>query len=216
VPAETAPAEPVPAEPVPVEPVPVEPAPAEPVPAEPVPADPVQAEPVPAEPVPEPAKPTARRPRDRKPVAMAAASTTVTIRDFEFAPGSITINAGDTVTWTNQGPTPHSATAEDGSFDTGVYEDGQSRSHTFNEAGTFSYFCTPHPNMQGTVTVQAASTSEGSEPDTGAAPATDAAAEDASGPALPATGLDAGGLAVLGLMTLALGGWLRRRSAAAG
>ncbi|MGH2713928.1 MAG: LPXTG cell wall anchor domain-containing protein, partial [Thermoleophilaceae bacterium] len=49
--------------------------------------------------------------------------------------------------------------------------------------------------------------------DTGAGAA---GSDDSSGAALPATGLDAGGLAVLGLMTLALGAWLRRRSAAAG
>ena len=93
--------------------------------------------------------------------ASAAASTTVTIKDFEFTPAKITVSVGDTVTWKNDGPTAHSATADDGSFDTGVYGKGQSRSHTFDAAGTFAYICTPHPFMKGTVTVEAASTGGG-------------------------------------------------------
>ena len=56
--------------------------------------------------------------RARKPTAVAAATTNVTIVDFEFTPASITIQQGDTVTWTGDGPTAHSATASDGSFDT--------------------------------------------------------------------------------------------------
>ena len=44
---------------------------------------------------------------------------------------------------------------------------GQSGSHTFDTAGTFSYICTPHPNMKGTVVVQAAQSGSGEEPDTG-------------------------------------------------
>jgi plastocyanin len=169
-------------------------------------------------------EPVGDRSRDRAPRATAAADTGVTIRDFEFAPASVTVDVGDTVTWTNDGPTPHSATADDGSFDTGIFGAGQSRSHTFEQAGTFQYFCTPHPNMRGTITVRAASTGgdgsggggDTSGEDSGTATDDGTASGDGSGAALPATGLDAGGLAVLGLMTLALGAWLRRRASAAG
>ena len=51
---------------------------------------------------------------------------------------------------------PHAALRhrDDGSFDTGIMDEGGSGSHTFTEAGTFGYICTPHPNMKGTVTVQ--------------------------------------------------------------
>ena len=148
----------------------------------------------------------------KKTIAIAAASTSVTISDFQFAPGGVTVNVGDTVTWTNAGPTPHSATANDGSFDTGIMDEGGSGSHTFTEAGTFSYICTPHPNMQGTVTVQAAAVQDDGT-DTGTAPegTTDSQVDD--GPALPSTGMDVGGLALLGLATLALGAYLRRRTA---
>ena len=147
---------------------------------------------------------------------MAAASTTVTIKDFDFAPAAVTVNVGDTVTWTNAGPSPHSATANDGSFDTGVYGEGGSRSHTFDQAGTFSYICTPHPFMKGTVTVAGATSQGGDEPtsseDPGSGSQDDgstAGAESDSGPTLPSTGLDTGALLLLGLGTLVLGAWLR-------
>jgi plastocyanin len=213
---------------------PVEAAPSpEPAPA-PEPAVPA---PLPAPP-PEPAaveaaeqspaqKPSRRRSGDA-PRASAAADTGVTISDFEYSPASVTVNVGDTVTWTNDGPTPHSATADDGSFDTGIFNAGQSRSHTFDQAGTFAYFCTPHPNMRATVNVRAASTGGdgagggggttggGSSGDSGSAGTDGGTSADASGSGLPATGLDTGGLALLGLVTLALGAFLRRRAASAG
>ena len=176
-----------------------------------------------------PAKPKPRRSGD-PPRATAAADTGVTISDFQFAPTSVTIDVGDTVTWTTDGPTPHSATADDGSFDTGIFEAGQSRSETFDQAGTFAYFCTPHPNMRGTITVRAASTGgEGSGGgggtagesgtaggDSGTAGIDSGTSGESSGTGLPATGLDAGGLALLGLATLALGAFLRRRAGSAG
>ena len=139
------------------------PAPAAPevaAPAEPAPAS--QPAPAPADDAAgkDAAKPKPRRSGDA-PRATAAADTGVTISDFQFAPTSVTIDVGDTVTWTNDGPTPHSATADDGGFDTGIFDAGQSRSETFDQAGTFAYFCTPHPNMRGTITVRAASTGGG-------------------------------------------------------
>jgi LPXTG-motif cell wall-anchored protein len=147
----------------------------------------------------------------------------VTIVDFSFGPATITINQGDTVTWVNDGPTPHSATASDGSFDTGVFPAGQSRSHTFNSAGTFAYICTPHPNMRGTVVVQAAQTggdtpdSSGGDGGTGSGGAAGGtagaeAAQSDGGPALPNSGADAGPLVLLGALMLLLGAAVHRRS----
>ena len=92
-------------------------------------------------------------------IAHAANDTTVTIADFQFTPASITIHVGDTVTWTNHGPSAHTATANNGSFNTGVLQKGQSASHTFNTAGTFTYICSIHPFMHGTVVVLANTTS---------------------------------------------------------
>jgi LPXTG-motif cell wall-anchored protein len=146
-----------------------------------------------------------------KPVAIAAASTGVTISDFQFSPGAVTINVGDTVTWSNNGPTPHSSTSTGGVWDTGIMDAGQSGSHTFTEAGTFAYICTPHPNMKGTIVVQAAASQDTGGDDTGTDGTTATESQD-DGPALPSTGMDVGGLVMLGLATLVLGAYLRRRT----
>ena len=83
----------------------------------------------------------------------------MTISDFQFTPATITIHVGDTVTWTNHGPSAHTATANNGSFNTGVLQKGHSASHTFTTAGTFAYICQIHPFMHGTVVVLANTTS---------------------------------------------------------
>jgi LPXTG-motif cell wall-anchored protein len=210
-PAQAAPTTPEPATTTPA-PVPA-PAPA-PTPTTTTPAP----APAPTATVPEPAPAeTEVQKIDEKPApapkANAAASANVTIKDFDFAPATVTVNEGDTVTWTNQGPTGHSATGD--GFDTGIMDAGQSGSHTFDSAGTFSYICTPHPNMKGTVIVQAAQTGSdgtdtGSETDAG----TGAESDAADGPSLPSTGMDALALGLLGLLMLGLGVGVRRRSAA--
>ena len=221
--AETAPAGETPTAPPEPAPAPAEPAPA-PEPAAPAPEQPAAAPEQAAAPAP-PEQPA--RERKQKPSAKAAGSGSVTIADFQFTPAQITINQGDTVTWTNNGPTPHSATAPDGSFDTGIFPAGQSRSHTFNDAGTFSYICTPHPNMHGTIVVQA-SQSGGDTPDSdtegsggsggsgtsgGGSSGAEAAQSD-GGPSLPSTGGDAGALLVLGALMLLLGVAVHRRARA--
>ena len=210
--------EPAPATAAPAEPTQAEPAPAEPAqPAEPAPAPAPAAEPAP--PPPEPQFLADERKEAPKPkrTAMAAASGSVTIVDFNFSPGTITINQGDTVTWVNNGPTPHSATSSSGAFDTGIFPAGQSRSHTFNTAGTFSYICTPHPQMRGTVVVQGAQTgggessgsSEGSAEATGTGTTGEAAQSD--GPTLPNSGADSWALFILGGLMLLLGVAVHRR-----
>ena len=152
--------------------------------------------------------------------AIAAASGSVTIADFSFSPASLTVNQGDTVTWVNNGPTPHSATANNGSFNTGILRAGQSGSHTFDQAGTYSYYCQPHPYMKATIVVQAAqtggTTEESGSSDTGGATgssdtgATASQADD--GPTLPNTGGDAAPLLILGGLMLLLGFAMHRRA----
>lgn len=86
--------------------------------------------------------------------APMAAGDSVTIQNFAFSPASLTVKVGDKVTWTNQDSVGHSATADDSSFDTGVLQQGQSGSVTFSKAGTYTYHCSVHPNMHGTIIVQ--------------------------------------------------------------
>jgi plastocyanin len=74
------------------------------------------------------------------------------IRDGTFAP-ALTVAAGTTVTWTNEDWAPHTATAEDGSFDSGRLNQGDSFEQTFDEPGTFSYHCSFHPGMMGSIVV---------------------------------------------------------------
>ena len=97
--------------------------------------------------VPAPATPAA------SPVAGAAA---VRIANLAFDPATITVPVGSTVTWSNDDVTPHTVTAVDGQFDSGIFDPGASFSFTFSEAGTFAYQCLLHPNMQGSVVVEAA------------------------------------------------------------
>jgi plastocyanin len=148
--------------------------------------------------------------------ARKSASASVTMGDLFFSPTSVTIAVGDTVTWHNTGQAPHNATADDGSFKTPDLNNGQSASETFNQAGTFSYICTIHPNMKGTIRVlssngggggsgggASSSGSSGSANSESSAVASPDAAGNAS--TLPMTGMAVGGLALVGFALLALG-----------
>lgn len=83
------------------------------------------------------------------PVEDSGAST-VSMKDFEFAPVSITIKAGTTVNWTNDGEKQHSAKAVDSSFDTELFGPGEAESVAFETPGTFAYFCELHGSEDGT------------------------------------------------------------------
>ncbi|MBS3091281.1 cupredoxin domain-containing protein [Candidatus Pacearchaeota archaeon] len=79
----------------------------------------------------------------------------VNIRGFAFSLSTITINAGDTVIWTNNDPTGHTVTSDSGSeLSSSTLSKGNTYSHTFNTAGTYSYHCTPHPGMKAKVIVR--------------------------------------------------------------
>ena len=85
--------------------------------------------------------------------ARAQGRADVAIVDVAYQPGSIKVQAGDTVTWTNTGTTPHTVTADDGSVDSGPLAPGASFSQVFPAAGLFTYHCTIHPQMTGAVTI---------------------------------------------------------------
>ncbi len=77
----------------------------------------------------------------------------VEIADFAYDPDPVTVQVGGKVTWLNLDSAPHTATAEDGSFDTGTLEEGKLKSETFKQAGTYEYICQIHPDMHGVVEV---------------------------------------------------------------
>jgi plastocyanin len=89
--------------------------------------------------------------------AEAERSAKVEIVDFAYDPDPVRVAAGGKVIWQNMDSAPHTATADDGSFDTGTIEEGKLKSETeaFKEPGVFPYHCEIHPTMHGVVEVVA-------------------------------------------------------------
>ena len=83
----------------------------------------------------------------------AVAGDQVSIDNFAFAPATLTVKPGSTVTWTNHDEEPHTVAATDGSFHSPGMGTGATFSHTFPTAGKFDYVCSIHPMMHGTVVV---------------------------------------------------------------
>jgi plastocyanin len=88
-------------------------------------------------------------------LAPAAAATTydVDIAGFAFDPDTLTIVVGDTVRWTNSDAAPHTATSNTGVFDSGTLATGDQFSYTFDQVGSYPYFCSIHPSMTAVITV---------------------------------------------------------------
>ena len=84
----------------------------------------------------------------------APAAVVVLAHDFMFAPTSVTVAAGSTVTWTNHDGEPHTVVSIDGLFRSGALDSNESFSFRFDKPGTYRYVCTIHPQMQGSVIVQ--------------------------------------------------------------
>ena len=82
------------------------------------------------------------------------ATVHVNIKGMKYDPATVTIKAGDTVTWTNGDQRDHSVAAADGSFASGNIGPGGTYSFVFNKSGKFEYSCSLHPRMKGVVIVQ--------------------------------------------------------------
>jgi plastocyanin len=91
---------------------------------------------------------------DAAPTDAGAAKGEVKIASFRFVPQTVTVRKGGTVTFTNFDIAPHTATADDQSFDTDRLESRRSATETFNTAGTYTYYCVYHRFMVGTVVVK--------------------------------------------------------------
>jgi plastocyanin len=74
----------------------------------------------------------------------------VTVKDNFFSPKSASVKVGDTVTWTFKGSSAHNVTFDD--FNSKLMKSG-TYTHTFDTAGSFSYHCTIHTGMTGTIKV---------------------------------------------------------------
>ncbi len=84
--------------------------------------------------------------------ARAAPAAATSISGFAFA-DTITVAAGQAVTWTNLDPVPHTVTADDGSWGSVDLAKGQGFTMTFSRPGTYAYHCTIHPSMEARVVV---------------------------------------------------------------
>ncbi len=76
------------------------------------------------------------------------------IMNFAYRPKSVTVAAATAVTFANRDAANHTVTADRGTFDLGNLDRGQSRTFRFSKPGTFTYHCTYHPFMHGTVVVK--------------------------------------------------------------
>ncbi|MFB7666370.1 cupredoxin family copper-binding protein [Kitasatospora sp. NPDC056138] len=83
------------------------------------------------------------------------AGNAVTIQNFAFAPASLTVKSGTTVTWTNKDTDAHTVTSSGsgGPLNSAPLTTGATYRYTFTQAGTYAYFCAIHPFMTATVVV---------------------------------------------------------------
>jgi plastocyanin len=99
-------------------------------------------------PSPEPTKKPAKETEDK------AQTVVVEIKDFAISPEKVTIRKGSTVIFINRDKVKHTATADGGEFDTGLLGKDVSGKVKFDETGTFTFYCSPHPGMTGTIVVE--------------------------------------------------------------
>jgi plastocyanin len=78
----------------------------------------------------------------------------IRIDNFRYLPDSLTVAVGDTVAWTNHDFVPHTATAENHGWDTGIIAADSTRTVVMQRAGTYPYLCTLHPVMRGVLRVR--------------------------------------------------------------
>ena len=87
----------------------------------------------------------------------------VTIDNFVFEPARVTVKAGTTVTWTNHDDIPHTVAAKERLFKSKVMDTDESYSFTFSIPGEYTYFCSLHPHMTGTIVVEGTAASGASQ-----------------------------------------------------
>ena len=87
-----------------------------------------------------------------------AAAQAVMMEGYAYSPSTLTVRVGDTVTWTNHDQAPHDVvtTSAPVAIRSSMLSHGQSWSYTFTTAGTYSYYCSVHPDMRAQIVVQPA------------------------------------------------------------
>jgi plastocyanin len=86
--------------------------------------------------------------------AGALEPTQIEVKDFMFAPTTLTVSAGTQVTWVNKDDEPHTVVSDTGAFRSGAMDTNESFSFKFDKPGTYHFTCSIHPRMVGTVVVK--------------------------------------------------------------
>jgi plastocyanin len=89
-------------------------------------------------------------------VAAAASPATIDIDNFAFAPATLTVTPGTTLTWKNEDDSPHRIGDKNGTFKSAALDTDDTFSHTFAAPGEYPYICTIHPYMAGKIIVKPA------------------------------------------------------------
>jgi plastocyanin len=87
-------------------------------------------------------------------IAQAQETNLVVVKNFMFAPMSLTIKAGSTVTWKNLDGEPHTIVNDAGLFRSSALDQNDTYKFRFDKPGVYNIFCGIHPNMKATITVQ--------------------------------------------------------------
>jgi plastocyanin len=100
--------------------------------------------------------PAATRPSGAAVPARPRPSPTVraSMKQLVFTPRRIEIAAGTTVSWRNDDPLPHTVTADDGRWTSGIIDPGATWRRRFDRPGTYAFHCDPHPFMKGVIVVK--------------------------------------------------------------
>jgi plastocyanin len=83
-----------------------------------------------------------------------AVANSIEVKDFMFMPTTLTVNAGEKVTWVNKDDEPHTVVSDTGMFRSGAMDTNESFSFEFDKAGTYHFTCSIHPRMVGTIVVK--------------------------------------------------------------
>jgi plastocyanin len=86
--------------------------------------------------------------------AEGAAPNSIQVKDFMFMPTTLTVNAGEQVTWVNKDDEPHTVVSDAGLFRSGAMDTDESFSFKFDKPGTYHFTCSIHPRMVGTIVVK--------------------------------------------------------------
>jgi plastocyanin len=81
-------------------------------------------------------------------------SMEIKLDNFTFGPATLMVSVNSTVTWVNKDDIPHVIASDDGLFKSKALDTDDKFSYTFTKAGTYAYYCSIHPKMQGKVVVQ--------------------------------------------------------------